>query len=237
MARNPFLMGTIAMFLLLLLNKHVGGYNTSTIAYFKKRVPMFFILAMVGVGLAGSIYEKLAANGTLGVEAQEKYYKQKMNGSNALEGGRSETFMGILLIKENPIWGYGSYARDKGDVFHMRYASEHNTDYNWTGDNDRFLPGHSYIVGAWMSNGILGGLFWLYVLWVMWLAFKSGCFLCEPRLLCLLMFQLCAFMWNVFFSPFGDRVFTMFLIIGVFTIFDYERKGLYKKNIIKKLNI
>lgn len=237
MARNPFLTGTIALVLLLLLNKHARINAANAASYFRRKVPMYMILALIGIGIADSVYEPLAANGTLGVEAQEKYYKQKMSGGNALVGGRAETFMGIQLIKENPIWGYGSYAKDKGDVFHMRYAAEHNTEYRWSGDWDRYLPGHSHIVGAWVQNGILGGLFWVYVIWVLWLAFKSGCILQEPRLLCLLMFQLCAFMWNVLFSPFGDRVFTMFLIIGVFIIFDYERKGLYQSGQVQRLNL
>lgn len=237
MARNPFLTGTIALALLLLLNKYAREKSLNVANYFKKNVPFYLLLAMLGIGVADSIYEPLAANGMLGAEAQEKYFRQKMVGGNALEGGRSETFMGIQLIKDNPIWGYGSYAKDKGDVFHMRYAAERNIDYIWTGTDDRYLPGHSHIVGAWVQNGIFGGLFWIYVIWVMWLAFKSGCILCESRLLCLLMFQLCAFMWNVLFSPFGDRVFTMFLIIGVFTIFDYEQKGLYKNNQVKRLKI
>lgn len=164
-------------------------------------------------------------------------YKQKLSGGNALEGGRAETFMGIQLITENPIWGYGSYARDKNDAFHARYATEHNTEYIWTGDWDRFLPGHSHIVGAWVQNGILGGLFWLYVLFMCWKVFSSGCIMYEPRMLCLLMFQSVAFLWDLCFSPFGDRTFTLFLIITLFIIYDRAMKGDYQNGLVKKLNI
>lgn len=236
MARNPFLTGTIAFFLMWLMRKESKEAQVAMTS-FKKKIPKFFLFAVIAMLAADSIYEPLAANGTLGDEAQEKYYKQKLNGGNALEGGRAETFMGIQLIKENPIWGYGSYAKDKGDVFHMRYAAEHKTEYRWSGDWDRYLPGHSHIVGAWVQNGILGGLFWLYVLFMCWKVFSSGSIMCEPRLLCLLMFQSCAFLWDLCFSPFGDRTFTMFFVITLFIIYDRAMKGDYQKGIVKRLSI
>jgi len=237
MARNPFLTGSIAFFLLYLLRKENDNDIKATMYSFKRKIPRYFLIAMVAVLAADSIYEPLAANGTLGYEAQMKYYKQKMSGSSALEGGRGETFMGIQLIKENPVWGYGSYAKDKNDAFHYRYAMEHNTDYFWTGDWDRLLPGHSHIVGAWVQNGVLGGIIWLFVLFMCWKVFVSGCILCEPRMLCLLMFQMCAFLWDLCFSPFGDRTFTMFFIITLFIIYDRAMKGDYKAGLVQKLNL
>lgn len=236
MARNPFLTGTIA-FLLLWLMRDRGQNTALSMVNFKRKIPRYFLIAMFAVFAADSIYEPLAANGTLGYEAQQKYYQQKMSGGNALEGGRAETFMGIQLIKENPIWGYGSYAKDEGDRFHMRYANEHNTEYIWTGDYDRYLPGHSHIVGAWVQNGILGGLFWLYVLFMCWKVFSSGCIMCEPRLLCLLMFQSCAFLWDLCFSPFGDRTFTMFFVVTLFIIYDRAMKGDYQAGQVQRLNL
>lgn len=236
MARNPFLTSTIALLLLWLMRKEKGDNNIS-LGNFKRKIPRFFLFAVIAMFAADSIYEPLAASGTLGYDAQEKYYKQKISGGNALEGGRAETFMGIQLIKENPIWGYGSYAKDEGDRFHMRYANEHNTEYIWTGDHDRYLPGHSHIVGAWVQNGILGGLFWLYVLFMCWKVFSSGCIMCEPRLLCLLMFQSCAFLWDLCFSPFGDRTFTMFFVITLFIIYDRAMKGEYQAGQVQRINI
>lgn len=237
MARASFLVGSVSLFLLLMMRKENSQNVSNAVNSFKQKIPKFFLIAMIAVFAADSIYEPLAANGTLGEAAQEKYYKQMRSGGNALEGGRAETFMGIQLIKENPIWGYGSYARDKGDAFHMRYANEHNTEYIWTGDYDRYLPGHSHIVGAWVQNGILGGLFWLYVLFMFWKVFSSGCIMCEPRLLCLLMFQSCAFLWDFCFSPFGDRTFTMFFIITLFVIYDRAMKGDYQAGIVQRLNL
>jgi O-antigen ligase len=237
MARNPFLTGTIATILLFLLNRESQCNITTTVASFQRKIPKYFLFASIAIFVADSVYEPLAASGTLGYEAQEKYFMQTKGGS-AIEGGRAETFMGIQLIKENPIWGYGSYARDKNDAFHARYAAEHNKEYIWWATNeDRLLPGHSHIVGAWMQNGILGGIFWIYVLIICWKVFKSGCFIYEPRMLCLTMFLSCRFLWDLIFSPFGDRTYTMFLIITLFIIYDRYRKGDYQRGLVKKLNI
>ena len=85
-----------------------------------------------------------------------------------------------------------------------------------------------------MQDGILGGLFWLYVLWMFWKIFISGCFMFERRLLCLLMFQFCSLLWNMMFSPFGDRVSTAALIITFFVIYDNQKKGFYQSEIVER---
>lgn len=235
MARNPFLTGSIAIILIYIMRNESEKTQQYGIENFKKKIPKYFVLSMLAIVIADSVYEPLAANGTFGDDAQEKYYQQKINGGNVLEGGRGETFMGIELISENPIWGYGSYAKDKGDKFHMHYAYEHKQEYFWAGEDNRLLPGHSHIVGAWVQNGIMGGVFWLYVLWMLWKVFKSGCIMNEPRLLCLVMFQFVSLIWNILFSPFGDRTFTMFFIIGLFVIYDKTLKGEYKSGQVKRL--
>lgn len=237
-ARNPFLTGTIAFLLIWIMSKQSEGEIASVMSRYKRKVPRYFMIAMIAAFAADSIYEPLAAKGTLGDAAQEKYYKQKRNGVSTLEGGRMETFMGIQLICDNPIMGYGSYAKDRNDNFHYKYANEHKLEYSaWILPTDRYLPSHSHIVGAWMENGILGGVFWLYVLYVFWKVFSSGCIMCEPRLLCLLMFQSCTFAWDVCFSPFGDRTFTMFFIITLFIIYDRAKKGHYQSGQVKRLRI
>ena len=105
MARNPFLMGTIAFLLILLIRKDSDYEVNDAIYVFRQKVPRYFCIAFLALIIADSIYEPLAANGTLGKEAQKKYLKQKISGGNVLEGGRRETFMGIQLITEKPVWG------------------------------------------------------------------------------------------------------------------------------------
>lgn len=237
MARNPFLTWTISTMLILYVERKSLGSDGSSISFFKKKIPVLIFVALGSGLLADFAYGYFAARGTLGYEAQDKYYKQKMAGGNMLEGGRSETFMGIELIKRNPIWGYGSYAKDVNDAFHAEYAAINNLEYRYSRTDDRYLPGHSHIVGAWLQNGILGGLFWMYVVVVLWKFFRSGCMLHERRMLLLIIAQLVALLWNILFSPFGDRVSTMFFVITLFCILDHYQKGYYDTNSIENLNL
>ena len=237
MARNPFLMCCIAFLLILLIKKDSDYEVNDAIYVFRQKVPRYFCIAFLALIIADSIYEPLAANGTLGKEAQKKYLKQKISGGNVLEGGRRETFMGIQLIAEKPMWGYGSYAKDRKNAFHKRYAAEHKIEYKNVSTKDKLLPSHSHIVGAWMQNGICGGLFWIYVFYMCWKIFMSGCIMCEPRMLCLLMFQSCSFLWDICFSPFGDRALTMFFLITLFVIYDRLKKGDYENELVQKLDI
>ena len=72
---------------------------------------------------------------------------------------------------------------------------------------------------------------------VLFKIFTSGCMMCEPRLLCMLLFSTCALLWNICFSPLNDRIGTLFLIISLMVIYDNYLKGLYQKNIVSKLEI
>ena len=232
MARNPFLIGSLAVLLLLACRNIIGNYDDMIFQY-KSKIPKIFLTIFIALVSVNFIYETLALNGSLGEDAKKKYMVQSAHGG-VLEGGRGETFMGIELIKRNPIMGYGSYAKDKTGSFFSDYYREHGFKNGVVRLKDRLLPSHSHLVGAWMQDGILGGLFWLYVLWMCWKIFISGCFMFERRLLCLLMFQFCSLLWNIMFSPFGDRVSTAALIITFLVIYDNQKKGFYQSEIVER---
>ena len=232
MARNPFLISSLAVLLLLVCRTINGSYEDIILQY-RSKIPKIFLTIFITLVSVSFIYETLVLNGTLGDEAKKKYIVQSARGG-VLEGGRGETFMGIELIRRNPIIGYGSYAKDKTGSFFSEYYREHGFKNGVVRIKDRLLPSHSHIVGAWMQDGILGGLFWLYVLWMCWKIFISGCFMFERRLLCLLMFQFCSLLWNIMFSPFGDRVSTAALIITFLVIYDNQKKGFYQSEIVER---
>ena len=87
-------------------------------------MPKIFLTIFITLVSVSFIYETLVLNGTLGDEAKKKYIVQSARGG-VLEGGRGETFMGIELIRRNPIIGYGSYAKDKTGSFFSEYYREH----------------------------------------------------------------------------------------------------------------
>lgn len=226
-SRNVFLTVTIAAILLLVFNRR-NGSQWQNVAYFKKNLLYYLFVGILSLYLVDVAYETAASKGILGQAAYEKYENQVSEG-NLLRGGRAEFFMGIELIKMKPIVGWGSYAKDTWG-FRWRYSVEHNQPFHGNESSDEYdgLPGHSYIVGSWMSSGIFGGLFWIYILIVIWKVFKSGCMLYEPRLFGLLMFQLMALLWAIFFSPFGERVQVLFFVITLLVIYDFYIKGIYQ---------
>lgn len=226
-SRNLFLTMTMAAVLLSQISKLHFYALDDAIEIFKTKIVKIFLLMFIGMLAVSNIYENLASSGTLGAYAYRKYMLQSSKG-NLLEGGRGETLMGIELIKRKPILGYGSFAIDEGDQFHREYAIDHNLPYKMY-PRIRKLPAHSHIVGAWMENGIGGGLFWGYVLYLFWKIFKSGAMLSIPVLLPALLMTFTTRIWEIMFSPFGLRIpETFFLMFLTIIYMDFENKINYE---------
>lgn len=223
-SRNIFLSMAMAAVLLYQIAKISQDEFADQVEYYKQHIVKLFIYMFVGIICVNFAYETLASSGTLGEQAYKKYLKQSAS-ENMLEGGRSETFMGAWLIEQSPIIGYGSFAMDKNDSYHIKYAREHGNVYipfPW----ERRMPAHSHLVGAWMENGIGGGIFWIYVLFLMWMILRSGAFLSIPLLLPAVLMEFTGNLWDIFFSPFGLRVpaafFIMFLTILYYKFINKE---------------
>lgn len=214
-SRNVFLTMTLSAILLYQIDRTKGQPFHRRVSMFRVRIVNIFIMLFLGALIVNSVYESLASRHILGEYAYQKYQTQ-IQADNILEGGRAETFMGIELIRRKPIIGYGSYAMDKGDKFHKEFASTSGKKYRRPFE-ERRMPAHSHIVGAWMWNGIGGGIFWLYVLLLMWRVFRSGAMLTESALLPGILMTFTARIWEILFSPFGLRIpetfFLMFLTI------------------------
>lgn len=223
-SRNLFLTTTVAAIILLYSLK-----SGNKVQSYSKRIPALLVTLLLGVFVVDYVYEELAGSGVLGEYAYQKYLTQK-EGGNIVQGGRTATFMGLMLVAEKPITGWGSYAKDTWG-FSENYYYEHNMKYYEDPYSTPILPSHSYFVGAWMQNGILGAVFWIWILVMLWKIFKSGCLLQEPRIMGLLIFQFTALLWNWAFSPFGDRVTFLFLMITYLIIYRNYRLGLYHSTI------
>ena len=224
-SRNLFLTTTLGAILLIVISKMRGKMDTQ-INSFRRRIPMYLVAGLIGVVVVDVVYEQLAKERILGDDAYYKYVTQS-EGGNLLEGGRAEFFMGLELVRKKPIVGWGSYAKDTWG-FRADYAMRHNRIYHDPVSDYDYLPAHSWVVGAWMQNGILGAIFWFYILILLWKIFKSGCLLCEPRILGLLIFQIVAMLWNWAFSPFGDRVSFLVLMLTLMVIYRNYNTGLYR---------
>lgn len=68
----------------------------------------------------------------------------------------------------------------------------------------RMIPTHSYIMGAWVSYGVGGLVFYLWVLFLICRHIKKYT-AAIPQWYGYFAMMLPYYLWNVFFSPFGNR--------------------------------
>jgi hypothetical protein len=150
-------------------------------------------------------YEYAASNNWLG-EAERERYLDQSESKIGIMGGRSEFAAAIMAIADSPLLGHGSWAKDiegyrlKGaDLLGIRIPRTTRLHYR-----DMLIPGHSHIWGPWIWHGLLGGLFWIYVI-----IFVAKSFLiCAHEFPDYLPFTIAVamqFFWDILFSPFGQR--------------------------------
>ena len=202
MSRNLFLIYFIAVFLVFVFTWY---FSKATKVNFTHCFILFLILAG-GLSGAKSTYEYLAEKEILGEAAYQKYMKQKYgSGEFGLASGRIDFFMALMALQENPIVGYGDYAKDYTDI-RNRFALKYDlNEISSRTPETRMVPGHSHILGSWVYNGILALPFWLYCLYLIvhFLIYH----LPKQRGLMLYAAASCmSCLFNLFFSPFGSRL-------------------------------
>jgi hypothetical protein len=188
---------------------------------------MLLTVAGLAAGVWGmtAIYAHGAQGGWFGEIEREKYEFQSSGVGGLLLGGRSAFLASSVAIIDSPILGHGSWAKDpmyKGILF----ESMAELGYENTGDEyeDDLIPSHSYLFGAWVESGVVGAVFWFWVLW-----FTAGVLIRasgrEP------LFPFFAFIgmlliWNVLFSPYGaDGRFTATYFVYAMILFALHSQG------------
>ena len=147
--------------------------------------------------------------------------------------GRRDFLVSLYAGCHSPIFGYGSYAEDEENFKEQVICKIENPENAWKylGHGSRMLKGHSYILGAWVYSGVLGLVFWMYVLVMivrfLWARIRQ---LNEMSVFYLL---LSGFMiWNILFSPFSDRpVFAMYFVSILIVMSGCKSVGGIEKNI------
>jgi len=170
-------------------------------------VLLVFLVACAGVT---ALYSKAATLGWLGEKARYKYEMQASGRFGLVLGARPDVMGGLLAVKESPLLGYGSWAKDKQGFFleaiHIlgldRWGYT-NPEYGLTGR----IPSHSYLLEAWTEHGLLAIGFWLFSLLLIIRVFSDGLSR-AGELLPVLSIQFLVLLWNIFFSPTGSRVAT-----------------------------
>lgn len=149
------------------------------------------------------VYDSASAGGLLGADARTRYYSQ--SGSlGVLLGGRSESLVSTQAILDSPILGHGSWARDPKYVLLLsdRLTALGYEDISKDPADIGAIPTHSYLLGAWVESGILGGVFWLAVAVLAgWLLVNL--YAVRWTLTPLLVFSTVGLLWDIAFSPYG----------------------------------
>jgi len=155
-----------------------------------------------GVWGISAVYAHGAQSGWFGEIEREKYEFQSSGAGGVLLGGRSDLLASSVAIFDSPLLGHGSWAKDPMyNVILFESMAELGYESMGGETEDGLIPSHSYLFGAWVESGIVGAMFWSWVLWLTASALirASGR---EP------LFPLFAFIgilliWNVLFSPYG----------------------------------
>lgn len=178
-----------------------------------KRSIIFLAMAVIiGYGII-LCYGHAAKSGWLGEEAQDRYELQASGKYGVLLGGRTELLVSSIAIMDSPIIGHGSWAKDQKYVDLLaELIILYDYEKAYLGESE-LIPTHSFLFGAWVESGILGAVFWL---WIISIIFRVlfYMFRIKESLSPLIVFTCFTLGWNILFSPFGaeHRFYTGFYI-------------------------
>lgn len=173
-------------------------------------VPLMLFTVIVFALLAKVGYQYAAVNGYMGETEEQKYEKQSSSKIGLLSG-RPEFLAVALAIRDSPILGHGSWAIDFED--YNGQAAELLGDETLPASRGLgYINAHSHIMCAYIWHGVLGAIFWLYVLAVMWHFFRHDMGV-VPELYGWAAVVLPSMLWAILFSPFSERVMKVCIIV------------------------
>lgn len=209
-----------AMFLFIQSRQSRPGARLS-----RRRIVIITVFGLIGAVGFLEFYSYAASEGLLGAKAKQKYEIQANKQYGVLIGGRSEILVSIQAIADSPIIGHGSWA--EGAEYAGMFlklsgrTARQRAQIRALGMGPGSIPSHSFIFGAWVEAGLLGAVFWAYVLW---LTGRNLVYLSQMQELLTPLIAYISFimLWDVVFSPFGfdRRVLVPFYIIVIMFCWD-----------------
>jgi len=194
------------MFVLLAVVKNP---NRPRIKITTGKIALIGLVGVMFMSIFYGAYVYAAPRGILGEIPREKFMKQSQTQFGAspiglVLSGRTETVALLLAGIDRPIFGLGSWPI-LTDYYYEASAYSGDTQAIKmlldSGGGGR-SSGHSAILGGWVTSGILGALFWLYLAYVVYRIFLKIAqdeTLATPWLLPACIF----FYWHWAFSPIG----------------------------------
>jgi O-antigen ligase len=187
----------------------IGRKTTHAPSAMRKLFQIAVLLTLAGGAayLANVAIAYAANHGVFDEGIQAKFQSQSEGKLGVLFGGRPETLVAIQAIRDSPIIGHGSFAVDPK---YLAMKQDIQYEYNYS-DSDQpedaegspLIPTHSHLTQAWVESGLLGGIFWIYVLGLTIRAILQV-ILMRPALAPLYSYLLLNFVWNLLYSPFGS---------------------------------
>lgn len=134
---------------------------------------------------------------------QIKKAENPYNPMELLYYGRTEFFVAIEAISDNPILGYGSWAKDESNIYNKMSAKMANERYIKTG-SEKNIPAHSIIATVWLWGGVVSfiGICILLKLYIkVFFNFYKNCDPNDLSYLVLIITLSLAVFWDFLFSP------------------------------------
>jgi hypothetical protein len=201
------------------------------------RILALMLLALGAAGAAQGAVMLATASGLLSQYEQEKNEKQAESPGGLLIGARPATLVSWRAVIDSPILGHGSkpknpkYAEMLADL-EVRYGMSEASPEDQADRSEGKIPSHSFLLGTWISAGVLGAVFWIYLL-----APASKALLKVPSLSLplapLYAYALISLIWNIFFSPFAGvhRVLAALAIVFAAEILETQIPGLANESL------
>jgi O-antigen ligase len=187
------------------------------------------LAASVLLSVAGIlwVYGYAASRGSLGQDAEQKYERESSGKYGVLLGGRTELLASLPAIYDSPILGHGSWAKDPIYIIAQHQAllmlGYRSVGKSITLDELRYglIPAHSYLFQAWVDAGILGAVFWVWIL-VLTARVFMRIYPATASLLPVASFLAFVLLWNALFSPYGTdaRITFPYTIVMLMTFAD-----------------
>jgi hypothetical protein len=172
-----------------------------------RRVAIFLAAtALVAWGVV-AVYSYSAREGMLGEQSRRKFEAQSQSAAGLLLTGRVEFVAAALAVRVSPFLGHGSWQLDTERYYAQAIQfMEIDTDPRlYYVKGYPLIPSHSHLMGAWVENGLAGGVFWAYALSLVVGALYRP--LEDDRHLRLwVSCAATALAWNILFSPMSSRL-------------------------------
>lgn len=195
----------------------------------KNYVGVFSVL-LLGILVVFSSYSYFAESGLLGEEAQTKFESQSSGSMGVLIGGRQEILISSLAVYDSPIIGHGSWAKDT-QYSDLMSGLLNDLGYDlpaivFTDENEGLIPTHSYLMEAWVYSGILGAVFWFYILLINIKSMRLYSNIKSSYKLFIL-YVVIALFWDILFSPLGlySRTYAALMLVIVLSSKEIENRN------------